>query len=542
MKNIFILTIILLPFCGFAQNTNVTYAASDLALANPERGFYKHTETHSSGYSALSQSMLTGYRTNSNIDLILRVFYLEDFVYGAISSTYLAAMQSDFVKVRNAGLKCIVRFAYADTNDSGVPHDASKSQILAHIAQLQPILAANSDVIPLLQAGFIGSWGEWYYTDHFGMSPTAADYANRKEVVNALLNAVPGKMVQIRTPSLKQNTYNTTTALSLTQAFGNTTVARLGHHNDCFLASGSDYGTYTNISLEYPYLEQETKFVPMGGETCAINAPRSECTTAVTEMAKFHWSFLNLDYHPGVISGFATNSCFTAIENRLGYRFELLTGTFPQSIALGQPMPISIKIKNAGFATPYNQRTAYVVLRNTVTDAEYSVALTSDPRFWTAGANVDVIQSITLPAGLSVGSYKLFLHMPDANPSIASRTEYAIRFANSNLWDEVKGYNDLKHTVNITSTSLGIGDNNDSSSGLSLYPVPANDELVLHLNGIEDYKVTMYNALGQNVGIQAGSVTSNAMTLNTQSLSNGVYFVTVDNNVQQETKRIIVKH
>lgn len=543
MRKLVIIFTALLPFFTSAQTSTINYNISNATIFNPERGFYKHTETHSSGYNALNQSTLTGYRTNENIGLILRVFYLEDFVNSPISSSYLTNMQSDFAKVRNAGIKCIVRFAYSDDNDNGAPQDASKAQILSHIAQLTPVLQANADIIPVMQAGFIGAWGEWYYTDHFGMNPNQTDYANRKEVVNALLAALPaGKMVQIRTPALKQNTYNVTSALSLTQAFTSTAVARLGHHNDCFLASEDDYGTYNNIATEYPYLEQETKYVPMGGETCAINAPRSECTTAVQEMAKFHWSYLNLDYHPGVISEFENDNCFSTIENRLGYRFEMVNAVLPTSANINLPMPITIKVKNGGFATPYNQRTAYLVLRNTVTDAEFSVPLSTNPRFWNAGTSVNVVESVNLPSNIVAGSYKMFLHLPDSNPSLTSRPEYAIRMANDLTWDPVKGYNDLKHTVNIT-TSLGVNDHiGDSGLDLTIYPVTTDNELIMELDGIEEFKVTVYNSLGQNVGAKTSSVSLGKVSLDTQSLSNGVYFVSLDNNVRKETRRIIVSH
>ena len=35
--------------------------------------------------------------------------------------------------------------------------------------QLKPVLQKNEDVIFVLQAGFVGAWGEWYYTTHFGI-------------------------------------------------------------------------------------------------------------------------------------------------------------------------------------------------------------------------------------------------------------------------------------------------------------------------------------------------------------------------------------
>lgn len=67
----------------------------------------------------------------------------------------------------------------------------------------------------------------------------------------------------------------------------------------------------------------------MGGETCAINPPRSNCATALSEMKRFHWSYLNIDYNQDVINGFVREGCFVTIQNGLGYRFELTNGTYP---------------------------------------------------------------------------------------------------------------------------------------------------------------------------------------------------------------------
>ena len=312
-----------------AQNSTVNYQPSTEVISNPERGFFKFTETHSNAYTALNTTTLTNYRINQKISLIYRVFYLENFINSPISSAYLAQMQLDFDKVRAAGLKCIIRFAYSD-NEDAMQRDASKAMMLTHIQQIAPLLQANEDVISVMQAGFIGLWGEWYYTSQaefggWGYNQTDLTPANnnhRKDILNAILNALPAsRMVQIRYPAFKQQMYSNT-ALSSTQGFSKTQVARIGHHNDCFLASATDYGTYENPTTQYPYLEQETKFVPMGGETCAVNLPRSGCATAVAELAKFHWSFMNIDYFPGVINGFESNNYFTDMEKKLGYRLK----------------------------------------------------------------------------------------------------------------------------------------------------------------------------------------------------------------------------
>lgn len=542
MKKVVCLIALVAASMAVAQTSTVTYSASTDIIANPERGFYRHEGTHSDAYDPLNQSSLAGFRTNSKITLILRLFYLENFINAPISSSYLQNMQSDFAKVRAAGLKCVVRFAYSDDYDSGQPQDATKAQMLAHIAQLKPILTANADVIAVLQAGFIGTWGEWYYTSNFGMNPSASDFNNRREIVDALLNAIPtNRYIQIRTPKLKRSVFSVTTALTQAQAFQATNVSRTGHHNDCFLASSTDEGTYGNIATDYPYLEQETRYTPMGGETCAVNAPRSECTTAIQEFEKFHWSYINLDYHPGVISDWQADACFSEIEKRLGYRFELRTGIFPQTATIGTQVPVTLKIQNIGFAAPFNQRTAYIVFRNTVSNAEHRVALTSDPRLWSSGVLTTITENLTLPATITSGSYKMYLALPDSDSALATRPEYAIRMANNNTWEATTGYNNLNHTITINS-ALSVGDHDADAPSLVVYPIPANDQLVLQFPGISDYKVLVYNSLGQTIGVDTSSDSSDKIIVNTSTLSNGVYFVSIHNGSKKETKRIIVSH
>ena len=61
-----------------------------------------------------------------------------------------------------------------------------------------------------LQAGFIGTWGEWYFSNNYATqsggsySPTAAQQANRMKIIAALLDALPAnRMLQLRTPNFK---------------------------------------------------------------------------------------------------------------------------------------------------------------------------------------------------------------------------------------------------------------------------------------------------------------------------------------------------
>ncbi len=529
-----------------AQNHTVVYSPTTENFANPERGFYKYSDTHSANYELLNQTSLINHRTNEKMTLIFRYFYLEDFKNSPISAAYLANMQTDFDRLRNAGMKAVIRFAYSEDNNVS-QRDASKARILAQILQLKPLLILNADVIAAMQAGFIGTWGEWYFTSqpefggngYNGTSTTQVNENNRKEVLDAILSALPSnRMIQVRKPAFKRDLYNTTTALTSTTAYTGTALARIGHHNDCFLASADDYGTYDTPS-ELPYLEQDSKFLPIGGETCGVNIPRSSCASAVTEMARFHWSYLNSDYDLDVLANFESGNCMDEITNKLGYRFQLNSAVLPTNVSIGNQLPVTIKVSNKGFAAPFNERKVYLVLKNTSNNQIFKIQMTSDPRRWVGTAEIVVSENLSLPANIPAGNYAMYLSLPDNAPSLSTRPEYAIRLANSGVWDSATGYNNLNSTVTI-SAQLGLAENG-SKLNVSIYPVPSNDVLNIDLAGISDYKISMYTMIGQQVNMDSASL-ANKMTINTSSLSDGIYVVEFVNETFRETRKIIVKH
>lgn len=430
-------------YTGDAGTT--TYTASTENFANPERGFYHHTGDCDK--ADFSQSTLESYRTTQGISLVMCVFYLAEYKNGPIAQSALDQLQQQISTVRAAGLKMVLRFAYT-TSTTG--DDTTKDRVLAHLDQLAPYLSAGQDVIAVVQAGLIGAWGEWYYTQNFGNAGTitSTDWANRKAVTDKLLGVVPAsRMIQLRTPKFKRTLYSTS-PVQPGDAYNGSALSRIGHHNDCFLASADDFGTYENTSVEYPYLQADTTYVAMGGETCGTNPPRSECPTATTELAQFHWSFLNTDYEPNVLSSWNTGGCLATVTKNLGYRFRLESGTYPGTAVPGGSLPVSFTVHNDGYATPFNPRNLELVLRNTSTGSTYKLPMTSDPRRWTAGASTTVSQTLTVPTNVPAGSYALLLNLPD--PLLSTRPEYSIRLANQGTWDAATGMNSLLHTLTVS--------------------------------------------------------------------------------------------
>ncbi len=447
MKGIFsILLIALSPWALYGQSfTHVTYAPTTEIIPNPERGLY-HQITHTDS-EILDDYVADGFR------LILINYDIGDFVNSPLSALFLRNLENDLTNVRNAGMKIIIRFAYAFqvTTPYG---DAPPEIVLLHIQQLAPVLHANSDVIFAVQAGFIGTWGEWYYTDYFSESPgviTEQNWIDRKSVVDALLDVMPDdRMIQLRTPTFKRKMLEEDEFLPLmeNEAYGGLPAARLGHHNDCFVANYTDYGTYDNVTVEKAYLAQDSKYVVVGGETCNPNS-LSHCDNSLNELQRFHWTYLNKDYHPGVWSQWEDGGCATEIKKKLGYRYVLNGADLQNTANPGGHVAFTVDITNEGWANPTNPYKVEFILRNTDDQAEYIYRLADDLRLWTLNTSQTIDIDVGLPADMPAGDYEVYLAFKDKRTSLSYQPLYSIRFANDGIWEAEKGMNRLNHTLTV---------------------------------------------------------------------------------------------
>ncbi|MBI2729688.1 MAG: DUF4832 domain-containing protein [Sphingobacteriales bacterium] len=479
-----------------AQNVTVTYKESKEDIINPERGFYIPFGTKASDFKLLDAKKLAELRAapqqsaktnySVNVSLIYRAYELDIFKDKPLSESFLQNLQKDFDAVREAGLKMILRFAYVNTTHGGdckdeykicPPYgDAPREIVLMHVKQLKPLFRKNGDVIAVLQQGFIGIWGENYFTDYFGCGSNDgagviadSSWLHRNEFLKALLGALPmDRMVQVRTPQIKQRyVYGPRASLmsrSLTtnEAFSKKDIARIGFHNDCFLASEDDYGTFYDYGNSVSkrdtankrlreYFKADSRYVAVGGETCDdAYSPQNDCAPAgfaEEEMRQMHYSYLNTYYNTDVISDWDSLGCLYTIKRQLGYRFILKKAMLPAIVKNGS-LKIQLQIENAGYASMYNKRPVKLVLRNTESGKEIMLNLNINPQLLYSGLYT-IQRTLKLPTHIIPGKYKLYLFLPDANVLLQKQPEYSVKLANENLWEETTGYNSLNHSLRI---------------------------------------------------------------------------------------------
>ncbi|MDR1342616.1 MAG: DUF4832 domain-containing protein [Prevotellaceae bacterium] len=420
----------------------IYFRASDEAIRNPERGFFSHLEWNNAAGSPMSSATLQSLK-NQGLSLVLNIYYMSDYVAKPLDAPLLTLVEDNMKALRANGFKTILRFAYSRSESAAV-YDAPIEVVLGHLQQLKPLLQAYADVIAAMEAGFIGVWGEWFYTNHYG-SGAFMNVAMRSRLVDSLLNALPPeRMLCLRTPGYKLKLLNISYADTLTQseAYSASKKARLAYHNDCFLASSNDMGTFFS-DMERTYNKADARYLVMGGETCATSE-YSSCINALTQMRDYHWSYLNKDYHQAVLGSWIAQGCMDEVKAKLGYRFELRYVDKQVAAKKGDTYSIKCLIYNSGFAAPYNPRDAYLLLLASDGSEAQRVKLANvDPRFWMSNTFQLVNMSLPIPSGLSAGSYKVALYLPDPKPTIADMPDYAIRFANHDVWSAEKGCNVL---------------------------------------------------------------------------------------------------
>lgn len=461
-------------------------------FANPGRGFFQYTETHQrsdgTGYVPLAAADLAAARTTSQSvsnggtttgsfagrSVVFRYFYMEAYKNGAtIPQAYLDKITTDLAAIRAAGCRARLRFAYDDTYQGTGPwtSDPTPAQVRAHIDQIAPILNNYANVIDSVDAGFIGTYGEWFYTSNFttGTDPNVLSTQNvvdRNSVITELLNKLdPSIFVNLRYLGSRQAYLASASPVANAQY-------RLGHHNDAFTADDGNYGTYSTFSTQT--IAQNRAYLaafsalPVGGESATYNNPMSNWADAASayggasvELSTYHYSTLNPGYYPSVLTGWGQGNLDIASKN-LGYRLRLASGSFDTNVSPNGTVNVSLDIANDGWSAPFRYRPLQVVFVNgsTVTVPQ---TITTDIRAFAPGTTTTVAATVTAPP--SAGTWAVHLLLPDPATFLQSGTistgeahagVYSIRLSNT-TYDAVTGRNATGQSLTVSGATNTTG-------------------------------------------------------------------------------------
>jgi hypothetical protein len=420
-----------LSAAGHELRAVTTFTPTPRDFPNPERGFWRVV---AGSFAAASAAQLSAIRA-AGLTLAYGVVRLDAFRAGPLPQTFLTRLAQAFAHARAAGIKVILRFAYnypETAEEAEHAEDAPLAVVLGHIGQLAPLLAANADVIAVWQAGFIGAWGEAHSSSHHLDQP-----APKRAIRDALLAALPAdRLLQWRYPP-------DLIAWSPVPGPGGH-FPRIGFHNDCFMASPTDVGTYAEDPVvraqQRAYTAQLTRTTLFGGETCRIDEapPRVSCAAILREGPQFHLTTLNRDYHLDFHRRWSAEGCFGAVKRRMGYRLELVSASVDEAAARGEEVTATVRLRNVGWARLANRRSLRLFFRHDATGRSYG-RVRGDLRTVAPErpAPVAFVFKWKVPADAPTGRYEVTVAAPDPAPRLRARRLYAVRFANAD--DDAKG-------------------------------------------------------------------------------------------------------
>jgi hypothetical protein len=428
------------------------------ALQNPDRGFYTTENLISSATGNVTGQPDYAFVRRAGYTLVRSLVRLDDFRNQPISAAALAQMEAGFANLRQNGLKAQLGFKYnfpANWDVSVKPPDAPLSIVLQHLDQLKPVFDRNKDVIASLSRGFIGAWGEGHSSSN-GLDEPAAKQA----IFDKLLAVVPAdRMIQLRTvPELLASVPGKVDA---TNAHDQSTAARIGLINACFMVNDSDAGTFappSEAAAQRDHLAAASKYVVVGGETCEVptTTRRDNCANARIELARYHFTYLNDVFYGPTIDAWKHDGCFDEIADKLGYRIELLRSKIAKSTQAGAALRASVTLRNVGYAAPYNERGLAIALRNKQTlkivwlNVKRPRDKTLDPRLWLPeDGEITLDLSPVIPVDTLAGKYEVLLSLHDPVQALSSMPAFSIRTANEGLWEAGSGWNRLTSEIDI---------------------------------------------------------------------------------------------
>lgn len=461
-KNINIIMVLLLIFLIMAPTKSkaILEEESMEVLRNPDRGFYKLVQIElnkgKEDFNSFKGEIKNIAKEDTDVSLISFQLNLKQYVASNLDLTdnKIEEINKYFSIMRENGYQVIFRVVYDSKGDKNPEPDFQT--ILRHIEQLKSVYEKNEDIIFVVEAGYLGSYGEW----HDGKYDK--DKEKRNQVINKLLKCIPESIqINLRKPSFIEDYIGNNQTVTKINAFSNDEIARLGLHNDGYLASETDLGTYNKSEREESLLWQgkQTLYTLFGGECQNKDSIYTNLNNAIVDMEKRHCTYMNKTYDREVKekwkkeiytnknSVYQGETGYKYIENHLGYRLVIRDVNM---ICTKRKINIGINIENVGFGNIIRKKQLGFILKNE--DNQYYIESDIDIRKQLNEKMYELTIAEELPKNVKIGEYEVYLKIEEPYESLKNNNYYSIKLANNNVWNENLGAN---YIGNITISDKG---------------------------------------------------------------------------------------
>ncbi len=434
-----------------AQSLAFTFTPNSATISTSEGAPYGDTDfwqskiTVSTAYGYGPTKVIRVYICLSG-EVSLQQCSAQPAVTGPLSPAMLKGIDSGIAAYDRTGIRIMPRFTYNFGPIGPGAMDAPLKIITRHIDQVAPILLKHKDLIFALEAGFIGTWGEWHDSTNGNDTPHAQAVVLHREL-RYFGQYFP---IVVRRP-----------AYDIEYA-GLTRHRPLGLHDDYYASNAFDAGTWlptptlTTAQLQN-YAQQVSTTSLFVGEFGALYPTLQNCAALDAYSTTYHVQSISLGISPKTVGNYLDQQgCATSFFDKVGARIEITGATLTGDASPGAVMRAAVTLANTGYGRVIRERPVILVLLSGAREiARIPVGPgLFDLRKLAAGASRTFGFAFALPARLPKGSITVALLFQDPAPSLKPQAAYALPLnsvdqAGNAVFDPATGLNQFaSFTVN----------------------------------------------------------------------------------------------
>ena len=481
-----VMLIVVIPLASFANEIT----EEDISIVrNPDRGFYKLIQVElqqgEEDYTRFEKQIISVENEYPDISIISFQLNLKNYTQKTeINQTKIKDINKYFSIIREHGYKIIFRVVY-DSEGTKNP-EPEFDMLLKQIEQLKDIYVSNKDIIFVVEAGFLGTNGEW-------INGKYDKYMTEKnKIIEKLLKIVPEEIqISFRKPTYITDYLSSKNTVTESNAFSTDIISRFGLYNSGYLESETDSDTYNKLerteSINWQGLQ--TKYTIFGGEAKNWKSNYNDLENAIKDMFTRHCTYLNKNADENVIEKwkgtlytgteeiYNRKSGYVYIQNHLGYRL-LLTNVEFNGTEAGKNAEVSINLENIGFGNILKEKTITLIYKNT--SNTYKIETNIDIRKQLKDGNYVLQINEKLPDDMKDGEYNVYLSIGEPYESLKDNSNYYIKLVNKNVWnEETKGNYLGKVTIGANTNNKETSSSNIISQATNNQEITTNPKIII---------------------------------------------------------------